>query len=243
MKYTIRVNEVKNNERNIKGFATVVFSDSFKITNIAILENSDSKQLFVSMPRYKSNEKDENGSSIYKDVCNPITKEFREEFYENILDAFERIAEQEKDQIVIVDELSETPELKVTVTPYEREGSNIRGLARIYFEENFIVNNVNILQGKENVFIAMPSYKTRQLDEQGKAVYQDVCYPVTKEFRDKLYAEVIKTYEKEKEKQEKNVQKKLSDEKSCFQKQPEYFSKAEKDKNQNSSNSSKAPFR
>ena len=60
------------------------------------------------------------------------------------------------------------PEFSVTVTPYEREGSNIRGLARIYFEDSFIVNNVNILQGKEKVFVAMPSYKTKQKDENGK---------------------------------------------------------------------------
>ena len=36
MKYSIKVNEVRAKEgSNIKGFATVVFGDSFKITNIA----------------------------------------------------------------------------------------------------------------------------------------------------------------------------------------------------------------
>jgi len=40
MKYSIKVNEVRAKDgSNIKGFATVVFGDSFKITNIAILEN------------------------------------------------------------------------------------------------------------------------------------------------------------------------------------------------------------
>lgn len=34
----------------------------------------------------------------------------------------------------------------------------------------------------------------------GKAVYQDVCYPVTKEFREVLYGEVIDSYNKEKSK-------------------------------------------
>lgn len=44
MKYSIKVNEVRAKEgSNIKGFATVVFGDSFKITNIAIL----SQQSFV----------------------------------------------------------------------------------------------------------------------------------------------------------------------------------------------------
>ena len=58
MKYSIKVNEVRAKEgSNIKGFATVVFDDSFKITNIAILENKDKGELFVSMPRYRSNER------------------------------------------------------------------------------------------------------------------------------------------------------------------------------------------
>ena len=67
MKYSINVNEVKTKEGNIKGFATVVFGDAFKITNIAILENPERQQLFVSMPRYRSSEHDENGGTIYKD--------------------------------------------------------------------------------------------------------------------------------------------------------------------------------
>ena len=71
MKYSIKVNEVRAKEgSNIKGFATVVFGDSFKITNIAILENKDKGELFVSMPRYRSNERDESNGVIYKDVCN-----------------------------------------------------------------------------------------------------------------------------------------------------------------------------
>ena len=90
MKYAIKVNEVKKENRNVKGCATVVFGDSFKITNIAIVENKDKGQLFVSMPRYKSNERSEDGSAIYKDVCNPITAEFREELYSNILEEYER---------------------------------------------------------------------------------------------------------------------------------------------------------
>lgn len=46
MKYSIKVNEVRAKEgSNIKGFATVVFGDSFKITNIAILENKDKGEL------------------------------------------------------------------------------------------------------------------------------------------------------------------------------------------------------
>lgn len=209
MKYSIRVNEVKKENSNVKAFATVVFGDSFKITNIAILENKDKGELFVSMPRYRSNERDEHNSVIYKDVCNPITAEFREELYGNILEAYEQRvagkaepeAENNRANAGNTKEAAEMPEFSVTVTPYEREGSNIRGLARIYFEDSFIVNNVNILQGRDKTFVAMPSYKTKQVDEQGKTIYQDVCYPVTKEFRAKLYGEIERAYEEALEKQ------------------------------------------
>ena len=86
----------------------------------------------------------------------------------------------------------------VKVTPYEREGSNIKGLARIYLDDNFVINNVSVIQGKNDVFVAMPSYKTKQPDKEGKAVYQDICFPVTKEFRERLYGEIVETYKEEK---------------------------------------------
>ena len=203
MKYSIKVNSINSKEgSNIKGFATVVFGDSFKITNIAILENKEKDQLFVSMPRYKSSERDESGATIYKDVCNPITADFREELYTNILEAYERAIAPEQVQDIgkLTKSAVEMPDFTVTVSPYERDGSNIKGLARIYIEESFIVNNVNILQGKENIFVSMPAYKTKQNDEQGKAIYQDVCFPVTKEFREKLYTEIVREYEQAKEK-------------------------------------------
>lgn len=199
MKYSVRANEVQGNEGNLRGFATVIFGDSFKISNIAILESNEGR-LFVSMPRYKSNERDEKGAAVYKDVCNPITKEFHDELYDNILEAFDKAKSQDTSNGKGRDDSVEMPAFSVAVTPYEREGSNIRGLARIYFEDSFVVSNVSILQGKEDsLFVAMPSYRTKQVDDKNKPIYQDVCYPITKEFREKLYGELISSYQKAKE--------------------------------------------
>ena len=89
MKYTVKVNKVRKNEGSLRGFATVVFEESFKVTNIAILENSNGN-MFVSMPRYRSSEVDEQNNHIFKDVCNPITKEFREELYNAAAPNFSR---------------------------------------------------------------------------------------------------------------------------------------------------------
>lgn len=53
----------------------------------------------------------------------------------------------------------------------------------------------------------MPSYKTKQKDENGKDIYQDICYPVTKDFREKLYSEIERAYEEAKNKERNNSNK------------------------------------
>ena len=196
MKYTIKVNEMKN-ESNIKAMVSVVFDDSFKVGRIAVVERKDG-ELFVAMPQFRSSNKNKNGNDVYKSVCNPITKEFRQELFDNILETFKS---DEKERTVESKD-GNALEFKVSVIPFERAGSNMKGIGRIYFNDNFVVNNVSILQGKENLFVSMPSYKTKQTDEQGKAVYQDVCYPVTKEFREVLYGEIIDAYNAAKDKTE-----------------------------------------
>lgn len=60
----------------------------------------------------------------------------------------------------------------------------------------------------------MPSYKTKQKDESGKDIYRDVCYPVTKEFRAKLYGEIERAYQEAKEKQKDEVKDGNSQDKS-----------------------------
>lgn len=189
MKYTIKVNEVKN-ESNIKAMASMVFDDSFKVGSISVVERKDG-ELFVAMPQFRSNSKDKHGNDVYKSVCNPITKEFRKELFDNILAVYK--SEQKEKTLETKD--GEELQFKVSVIPTDRPGSNVKGVGRIYFNDCFVVNNVSVIQGKDNMFVSMPSYKTRQTDEQGKAVYQDVCYPVTKEFRKVMFGAIVDAYQ------------------------------------------------
>ena len=140
---------------------------------------------------------DEKNNYIYKDICNPITREFRTELYDAILDGYKNAGNENREVAKETNDL-EMPTFAVKVTPYEREGSNIKGLARIYLDDSFVINNVSVIQGKNDVFVAMPSYKTKQTDKEGKAVYQDICFPITKEFRERLYGEIVETYKEEK---------------------------------------------
>ena len=192
MKYSIKVNEVANGSENIRGIASVTLGDSFKLNNIKIMNDPrEENRLFVAMPSYKNNEGE------YKDIFNPNTKEFRNELYDNILDAYHELNDvQAKNSYTVEYNKRDTkmPDFNVRVTPYEREGSTIKGLASISFD-GMSVNNVSIKQGTEKMFVSMPSYKTSQTDEKGNAVYKDMCHPVTAKFRDKLYGAILQEYE------------------------------------------------
>ena len=190
MKYSIKLNAVNNPDKNVKAFATITFGDCFKITNIAVVKSQE--EPFVSMPSFKSKERTEHNQPVHKDVCNPITSEFRKELYDDILSLYAEMEQSGKTEVSRDDENAQEPEFRVAVTPFEREGSNIRGLARIYFEDCFVVSNVSIIRGKEKEFVAMPSYMIKQ--NSGKSQYQDVCFPVTKEFREKLYDALMDCY-------------------------------------------------
>lgn len=209
MKCTIKVSEVKDSEANkkneakrsttkLRGFATAVFGDSFKVTNIAILEKKEDKSLFISMPRYRSGREGQDEAE-YKNICNPITKEFHDMLYGAIMAAFQA---KNFEEITFNDPEHTVGKLdfKVHVTPFQKEGSNVRGLARVYLDQEFVVNHIVILQGKNGEFIAMPNYKTRQMNKDNQPVYQDICYPITKDFRDKLYGQIFEVYRTEKAK-------------------------------------------
>lgn len=198
MEYAVKLNAVGNPKSNVRAFATITLGDSFKVTNVAVVEGKGNKP-FVSMPSFKSKERDEHNQAIYKDVCNPITKEFREELYGGILDLYAEMEQTGKAEVIKEAACKQEPEFTVKVTPFEREGSNVLGLARIYFEDSFVVGNVSILRGKQEEFVAMPSYKINKSGKDEKPRYQDVCFPVTKEFREKLYDSILAAYAEEKE--------------------------------------------
>ena len=196
MKYSIKVNEVRNGSENVRGIASVTLGDSFKLNNIKIMNDPrEEGKLFVAMPSYKTNQV-ENGEPVYKDIFNPVTKGFHDELYGNILDAFKELTEnQARNSYTVEYDKKDTamPEFSVRVTPFTKEESTIRGMASINFN-GLTVHNVTIHQGKENLFVSMPSYKTNQM-EGGKPVYKDVCHPVTAKFRDKLNEAILQGYD------------------------------------------------
>ena len=91
--------------------------------------------------------------------------------------------------------------MKVEVRSRELENAlnGLKGTASISFDGCFAVHNVSIVENKDgNLFVSMPSYKTRQLDENGKDIYKDICFPVTKEFRERLNNAVLTSFKEHK---------------------------------------------
>ena len=50
----------------------------------------------------------------------------------------------------------------------------------MYIEDSFVVQNISVVEGKNGLFVSMPAYKNSRGD------YQDIAFPITKDFREKL---------------------------------------------------------
>ncbi len=190
MKYEITVGEVKTQNSNVKGYASVVFGESFKVNNITILASRNEK-LYISMPHYAKGAGRER-----KDICCPTTRNFRGELEANILLALENLQQTGEKTFLVGDEQDRDLPFTVAVTPFKKENSNIRGFARIYLDGCFVISNISLIMGKNGLFMSMPSYKTNQIDENNRNVYRDICYPVTGEFREKVNNLLVNAYEK-----------------------------------------------
>ena len=65
---------------------------------------------------------------------------------------------------------------------------NLVGFASVKINDQFVVNGIKIVTGKNGLFIDMPSAKD------GKGGYRDVCFPTSKESLGKLTGVVLSEY-------------------------------------------------
>lgn len=69
-----------------------------------------------------------------------------------------------------------------------RGEGKLRAYVTITFDDCFVVHNVKIIDGKEGLFIAMPSRKNKMGD------YKDVAHPIKPEFRTELQDKILEKY-------------------------------------------------
>ncbi len=85
-KISVKITGARDDETHFKGFANAIIADSFAINDIAIIDGKNG--LFASLP--KRSYEDENKSTQYREICSPITREFREALNEKVIDAYNK---------------------------------------------------------------------------------------------------------------------------------------------------------
>ena len=89
MKVDVKIGSIRP-EGNIRAYASVNLNDCFAIRNVKVVDSS--KGLFIAMPSYKA------GKGEYKDICFPVTKEFREQLNNAVIDAYRQALTQSQQQ-------------------------------------------------------------------------------------------------------------------------------------------------
>ena len=76
---------------------------------------------------------------------------------------------------------------KVEVRPMRDEG-NLKAFCSVVFDDVFIVHSVKVIQGKESLFVAMPSRELRAGE------FRDTAHPIDNAFRLQLEEAVLQRY-------------------------------------------------
>lgn len=76
----------------------------------------------------------------------------------------------------------------VEIRRREREGSNMLAIANIKLDDVFLVKDIRVINGKDGLFIAMPSKKL------ANGEFMDVCHPLNTETRNLFTEAVINEY-------------------------------------------------
>ena len=71
-------------EGKLRGYATMVFDNSFIIRDMKIIE-SDKKGLFVSMPSRRKKD------GTFKDIAHPLNVDTRKQIEEKVIEEYDRV--------------------------------------------------------------------------------------------------------------------------------------------------------
>ncbi len=76
---------------------------------------------------------------------------------------------------------------KVEIRPMRNEG-NLKAFCSVVFDDVFIVHSVKVIQGKESLFVAMPSREIKNGE------FRDTAHPIDNDFRLKMEQIIIDKY-------------------------------------------------
>ena len=85
----------------------------------------------------------------------------------------------------------------IKVKREEREGSHMKGRAAVVIDNGLAIHNIRIIEGKNGLFIAMPSTSREVENEEGETVtvHRDIVHPINQEIRTMFEEKILKAYE------------------------------------------------
>lgn len=76
----------------------------------------------------------------------------------------------------------------VRIRTIAREGK-MKAVVSITLDDEFVVHDIKIIDGREGLFVAMPSKMAPD------GVYRDVAHPINSEVRDRIQKRILAAYE------------------------------------------------
>ena len=77
----------------------------------------------------------------------------------------------------------------VRVRKIASEGK-MKAIVSVTFDNEFVVHDIKIIEGKNGLFIAMPSRKTPDGE------FKDIAHPINTETRERIQSAILEAYEK-----------------------------------------------
>ncbi|MFW6028681.1 MAG: SpoVG family protein [Halanaerobiales bacterium] len=66
-----------------------------------------------------------------------------------------------------------------------------KAYANLTFDDVFVIRSIKVVEGKNGLFVSMPARRMRDGE------FQDVCFPITADFRENIQNKVLESYKKE----------------------------------------------
>lgn len=72
-----------------------------------------------------------------------------------------------------------------------RDNNQLKAFANIVIDDAFIIRNLKLIEGKNGLFVAMPSRKKRNGE------FQDIAHPLNSDIRQEMEDQIIASYMQE----------------------------------------------
>ena len=76
----------------------------------------------------------------------------------------------------------------IRVRLIEKEDSKLKAVASFTIEDCFVVHDIKVIEGKDGLFISMPSKKTPDGE------YKDIVHPINTETREAISNQILEAY-------------------------------------------------